>query len=229
MVDQKLMDKLEKIKTLADRAGTPDEAAAAAAKLQELLFKHNLTMADVSQNGSSKKSAYGKTLRTYKNFAGWKKVLLYGVAKANFCEMIYTSGTGNAWLVGEQDNVAAVQMMADYLEATIHRMGNDVWKVEARYDPANVGTTWKIWHTSFCVGAADSVVRRLLEEKRNLTRASEASTALVILKDEQLAEAMREFFPNAKPGRRTQVNSGNGYNSGREAGKSIGLQKQIGG
>ena len=45
---EKVISKIRKVKALADRAGTEGEAMAALCKLQNLLAKHNMTVADIT-------------------------------------------------------------------------------------------------------------------------------------------------------------------------------------
>jgi hypothetical protein len=63
-----LINKLRALARMADEASTPDEAALASRRMQELLLKHNLTRADVEKESNRSRRYSG---RSY--YAGWAK------------------------------------------------------------------------------------------------------------------------------------------------------------
>ena len=53
MISPEIAERLRNLKTLADQGATEGECLAAAAALQRLCFKHNLSMSDVSTDEPS--------------------------------------------------------------------------------------------------------------------------------------------------------------------------------
>lgn len=227
MVDQSIIDKLQKIKALADRAGTPEEAAAAAGKLQALLMKHNLTLEAIGapRTTADRAAGYVNEVFTLKYQDGWRRLLLQTVANVNLCKMLYVSGSRQTYLVGEPHNVEAVKMTFEYLDTTIVRLSSRSWTTEGKYH--GVGETK--WKNNFRGGAAD-VVRRRLREQAEAQRADDSQVnALVVVTDAALAEATTRFHPSTTSGRQLAYTSvSSAYHSGKRAGETISLNRQVG-
>ena len=118
---------IRKIEALLNTSGrTEEEAALCIAKAQELLEKHNLSMADL---GTSKTGAHGER-KDNKRKGGlykWQRTLWQEVAKLNFCHYISIKGlrAGDKYehrIIGSPINVLATEQMADYLQATVERI-----------------------------------------------------------------------------------------------------------
>ena len=118
---------IRKIEALLNTSGrTEEEAALCIAKAQELLEKHNLSMADL---GTSKTGAHGER-KDNKRKGGlykWQRTLWEEVAKLNFCHYISIKGlqAGAKYehrVIGSPINVLATEQMADYLQATVERI-----------------------------------------------------------------------------------------------------------
>lgn len=118
-----ILAKIEKIRTLAERGGTLAEAEAAASKMQELLFKHNLTLTDLQTHALRTKRKVERKDYDYKNSANkWKNALLRVLATNNMCESInhpYRSGTT---VVGHAHNLIIVEQMYLWLVEEIERL-----------------------------------------------------------------------------------------------------------
>src|SRR5439155_27189213 len=94
-----VLTKIKKLLALS-ASSNPNEAALAAAKAQELLMQHNLTMSQVETHGESK---YGEAfVKTGSRV--WRRLLLAVIARNNFCEMVYDAATSQAILIGESHN-----------------------------------------------------------------------------------------------------------------------------
>ena len=77
-VASELAQRLRKVRALTE-SSVPGEAAAAAAKLQEILLKHNLEMEDIEDDSSSLDDRYVKeSLELGESFGGminWRRIL----------------------------------------------------------------------------------------------------------------------------------------------------------
>lgn len=232
MVDTKLVERLRKVQALTT-SSNPGEAAAATAKLQELLFKYNIDIkdVDVDRPDSERLEGYTRERVDIKFAESWRRNLLHGIATANLCTTVYTQGTPLMWIVGTKANVDAVWMMYEYVSTAAIRMAHKAWRDEAKSMKEEGWTPrgGNAWVRSFLVGAANEVVGRLHAKKREMM-ADTTTTALVVATDELLREAMAKYFGQLGKGRRSshQLN-GRAYDAGRRAGSSIGLEPQVGG
>lgn len=132
-----IIARIQKVMALQARAATEGEAAAAAARIQDMLTEHNLTMAQIDR-GAPVTSAGPKRVRTTHRKAAmyeYQKRLMCAIAEVSFC--YYTRG--NEWredkkastgrrfvkthvLIGREENVMSAQILYDYLTDTMDRL-----------------------------------------------------------------------------------------------------------
>lgn len=138
---QKLIDRVRKLFAKANDASvTEAEAMAYAAKAQELLEQHNLSLLDVSED--EKKEGIGRFTWAPK-YADmpWRRIVSSWAAKVYMCKRIRTQmkievrGGKMAWrpayiLVGRQVNVEIAKSMIDYLFSTVVRLSKDYSSVQ---------------------------------------------------------------------------------------------------
>src|SRR3972149_7108907 len=107
-----VFEKIRKLHTLASHhTSNPNEAAAAAAKVQALLFEHNLTMADVTVHaaGHEYEDFSGEfTVRARSWAINWHRDLLHVVARHNFCRAVHVKARQEFSIVGRRENVEVV-------------------------------------------------------------------------------------------------------------------------
>lgn len=180
---QKIIGKVEKLLSLANRKkGNEEEAAVAAAKAQEMLAAYNIDMAMVEQGSDTS----GK--REDKKRSGgvylFQRDLWRAVAELNFC-MYWTSSrwehrdvkrktgwyaghTETVWglkyqhrVVGRLVNIRATESMAEYLEETIERLVMD------RLQNQN-NMRFSRWATSYRKGAAARIIEKVYDRREQL-------------------------------------------------------------
>jgi hypothetical protein len=172
---RKAIDKIEKLARLAEKAGTPEEAAAATAKYQELLLAYNLDMSVVEQNAGKS----GKRLDEMVSGGAYtyQRELWQSIAQLNFCfywTMKVRVKDPNSYaakrkrkfttthrLVGRQVNVIATKNMAEYLEQTINRLCSEKMGEEGK--SVQFYSSYAI---SFREGVADAVIRKIIKRRR---------------------------------------------------------------
>jgi hypothetical protein len=223
-----ILQRIKKLLALADgtRNNSPEEAAAAAAKAQALLFRYNLELADVTAATADAPpegiEKYDYTIdATRTNFA-WKGSLLAAVSGANFCRVIRTGGGGSSkmCLVGKASNVQSVIYLFEYLAREIDRLAGEICRREGIF------TRRVQWARSFCMGAVSTVTRRLREQKDTQAAESAAGRALVVVSDRELDRRYREFFPHIRTSRSTVTRNG-AYLSGQRAGEGISWRRGV--
>jgi hypothetical protein len=183
-----IIRKVEKLLALANRQkGNEAEAAAAAAKAQEMLAAYNIDMAMVEQGSGS--SGKREDAKHKGGVYLYQRDLWRAVAQLNFC-LYWTQArwksrevkrkdawggtrTEDVWairyehrVVGRTVNVHLSQAMAGYLEQTIERlvmerMGNDNTQRFSR------------WAVSYRKGAAARIIEKV-QDRRDEVEAAEA-------------------------------------------------------
>lgn len=212
-----ILTKIKKLLALST-SNNPNEAALAAAKAQELLMAHNLTMSQVETHGQESQycEAFVKT-----GSRVWQRLLLTAIARNNFCESIYDPQMKSAVLIGEPHNQEVVIYLHRHLVSQLETMAAVAYKLSGTRMHA------KSWLDSFYVGAVNSIHERLEAQRREMAAASNACKSLVMVKDAELKAAMYKFCPNIKTAPAKRIRSSNGYHEGVEAGKRVALNKAI--
>src|SRR3990167_2934961 len=220
-MEERILDRIKKLQALAGNNPNEAEAQAAAAKVQAMLFEHNLEMRDIEGHTlQGKEEAYEKMehhLDANSLTMKWKSVLYHGVAKHNFCQTGRHPGTRKLLMIGKRSNLDAVIYLSEYLIREIERLAS----LEVRH----VLSQKAVWKREFCYGAASRILARLREEREQAARSTAQSTALVVVSDRELKQAVAVHFPRLC----TSYNRGStrtgGYEAGRSAGAGIGLPR----
>lgn len=193
MTEQSIIARIQKLmdRTDTSRGVTEAEAATAAAMIQELLAKHNLSMAEIAAAGQTaeQKAAMdaaggAREKRSHDRAAMYlfQRNLMAALARNNFCLHFIRDQSGvqsfgktrkvkRHFLVGRQVNILATTMVYDYLIETMDRLlpyqGMD-----------KRGKDALLW----LEGCADRLTARLDEQRRaseaeSRARAAEAQAA----------------------------------------------------
>lgn len=231
----KIIDKIRAILELSKNNPSAEEAATAAALAQELMFKHQIGMADldVAEERDSGEIIADDIQRKMKNREPWKEAVLLGLTKSLGAEM-FLHGRQAYRLLGTKETVQVVQYMFGYLALEIEAISDRAWK-EASKDPKTVVMlTQGKWKKSFRMGAANTVRRRLEDQARYQKvqmKAMEQTPGLVRYQttQEKLTAVMKSFnFRTVKDKSQYYADP---YNKGVEAGKEVNLggNKTLGG
>jgi hypothetical protein len=216
---QNILDKAQKLQALAERAGTPEEAANAAAKLQDLMLRYNISEADVqghvTDEGMDSQEYSFEEKRNYRSFAS---TLFYGIARVNLCHAVYLPYKGTSKIIGKKHNILIVQYLYAYLSREIKRLADNAAK---QVD----GSHRARYRRTFCIGAMSEVLKRLKEQKATVQAESENSRAVIVTEDQLAERAYRKEFPRTSRGNGPSVSSSFGYAEGRAAGAGISLNQ----
>lgn len=228
-MDQTLQDILEKaakLKNLADRAGTPEEAAVAATKLQALLLRYNLDMQSVQD--TTEKGDYITEeflIHENRNHKTWACALYGNIAKNLQCAAVqdyYVKGqTPKMTVVGRKHNVQVVNYLFAYLHGEIKRLADRA---------VNNQKGQAAFHRAFCVGATTTVCLRLkkmyAEIKLEPSTHTESSYAVMVVEEQKVCRLIDKLFPHTRK-TRSSHSSPDGFHRGKEAGKSIPLNRGV--
>lgn len=235
---EKTIQRLKKLYNHMESArqiGNEAEALAFAAKIEEMLVEHKLSMSDVEfaelddndpiMRQYVEGSAVG--LKDRQSKIGWQVNLANAVAKAHFCTILSHSGSNMVSFIGRDSD----RKIAVYVYGRLARAIEQIGKKEYRKHRKQ-GYITKGFLTSFRNGFVTAVSNRYYEIERERRRQMEAlgtkGTALVRLETEH-AKAEKWMYANIpgirhvrSRGRRTTNMAG--YNSGVEHGKKADLR-----
>ena len=242
---EKIIERIQKI-LARSHSSNEHEAATALAKAQALLAEHNLSLAEV-QVRTGKKSTYVQYQHMLAGQDQWRRELMATIARFNFCELVFWSGTVRVALIGEQENIEAVLVMTRFVEEQLEQFAASGFARYARSGGSAHGRSWKV---SFYQGALAVIQRRLQEERRALearplpSSASSASSgrflsgvdsapvptcrALLVVKERDLKEALQQFYPKVRKGAsRRHITALDGYQAGRQAGERVRFRQEV--
>ncbi len=191
----RIVERIKKLLALAT-SQNPHEAALAAAKAQELLFRHNLSMAMVeaaTEGGAN--SDYVNDRFDSGGWMHWRRRLLAAVARNNFCRGVSYQGTREVGIVGEPHNVTVVKHLYAFLVREIIRLADTGVRADRTLDEEER----RAWKRSFYLGAVRTIAQRLTEQRERDVNADPNAAALVVRKDQELEDAYREHFPGLHP------------------------------
>ncbi len=211
-MSEKIIDKVRKLLALST-SSNEHEAALAAQRATEMLLKHNLSLADLEV----KKSPYTWHDTPFEQ-SGWKRSLIYGIAKYNLCDTILSKGGKSLHIVGKQHNIEVVLYLYAYLGREIDRLA------DLGYKSTLTNNTIRRWKTAFREGAVYEVVERLKDAHQG---ADNGCRALVVVNTKELDEEMRKRFKNARTVSRHIRADAAAYASGQTAGRSIPLHQGV--
>ena len=226
-VSQAVLDRIRKLQRLT-RSANEHEAALAAAKMQEILFAHNLSIEALRDP-----SEYVETEREI-GARVWAQRLFATLCHNNFCQPLH-GRAGFMYAVGRRENVEAVNQLFVYLAGEIDRFARAAYRRHrlAGPDPEPA----RPWTAAFRNGAVLSIAERLREQReRDIARLTPSvaipqdGTAIIRRLDQELAAEVARRYPNAgrHRGHRTWVRSSSGYREGQAAGARMSLARARG-
>ncbi|HET8629949.1 MAG TPA: DUF2786 domain-containing protein [Thermomicrobiales bacterium] len=215
----RVLERVEKLLALST-SSNPNEAALAASKAQDLMFKYNI---ETHMLRGTERGSEFKNMGFEVGDAAWRRRLVGAVARTNFCKCIIITGTDDVELVGETHNIVIVSRLYAYLEREIARLADEAWRKERRS-----GQSARTWKDSFRHGAVDTVARRLKEQREASVTADEQTMAIVVVKDRELEEAYRKFHPHVRSLNLGAGRDGAARYAGQRAGEGIALNTMIG-
>lgn len=112
----RIAEKIRRLLALS-KSSNEHEAAAAAAKAQDLLHRYNLS---VDQVDAAQRPDYGREIVDIGNNAGWRGVLLHVIATPNTAQVISLGG-GRYAVIGQPHTIEVVRYLYEYLSREIER------------------------------------------------------------------------------------------------------------
>lgn len=236
MTKDEALDKVAKLLRLG-QSSNPNEAAAAAARAQDLIDRFELESALAAEDERGEElegdDAYDEDVEicdhirfeSSKKLPTWKWDLAWAVSSPNACRpwATWTGRTKHVCLIGRPSDVRKCRYLYQYLAAEIDRLAKTEGRGKGRR-----------WSNSFRLGAVATVKGRLLAAQkatRQKLRGEATGGALVKVdralarieaKDRSTVAWMEKNGKNYVSTRGSVVTSG-GYDAGKRAGRSINL------
>lgn len=240
MVEDTIIQKIKKLIALSKRNTNENEAASAAAKVQELLLQYNLSMSQVESKDYEKREHVKHEYRSIfqQNRINWKIDLANTVARANLCNIL-TSGARLIW-IGKPSNIEVSEFLfttlAHDLEDICDKRWADIQKLRTLEKVH--GTTLfqdhslryvhgKTWKNSFYYGAIATINQRLNETKKNLS-ANPDMKALIVVNDKEVEQYIKQTWPRLGHNNYSLNLYGSAYESGKAAGRTIQFKQGMG-
>jgi hypothetical protein len=226
-----IMDRIRKLLALATSTNA-HEAALAAAKAQALMFQHNITTAqiDALARQDAHEAQYVREdielQGAHRNSKNWRRLLIFNLARPNFCQAFSFPGTTRMAIVGQRHNIELITYLAAYLTREIERLAREGYRTLAWYDR---DVPQRTWADGFCKGAVLAIGRRLRDQRQqDEEQAPDNSLALVVLEDQHVADAVKRYFPTlGRPVNLAGTRSCSAQQEGYRAGMQIQLRPGI--
>jgi hypothetical protein len=206
-----ILAKLKKVQALKDSTN-PGEAANAAARFQQMLFRYNLQESQVTGWQEQQQTRYERQdLRVDGGWdvnLTWRRSLMHYICKFNFCDATFLTGTPKVAVIGRPENIQLCEYLFDYLSNEISRLCDEA------YLTTNIVGSTKAWRNSFYRTLAR-------QQKQDQEQAQGSGTALVRQSDAQLLAARDRLLGKVVKGQKHKIANAQGYYQGVEAGKNI--------
>lgn len=194
-----LIDKLQKILALTN-SPVEGEAQAAAAMLQKLLEKHNLSMAELERKGGKAPHITEGGYDLGKAGFQWKLDLAEGLAKHYYCISLVNRYQKTVVFIGRPDNVRTLEMIYGWLIDQIKRISaeerrNHLVRTGEHVDPLR-------WQVNFGLGAQGRLLERLEEQRQQI---AESTYALVIHHESEISDYTEQKYGRRHDGQQTKA------------------------
>ena len=240
MTQEKILDKLSKLRAARDgeaKLGNSAAAEAFAGMINRMLLEHELSEIDIPLRGNNEEPiiellvdlrAHG--IKFSKSRIGWQETLAQVVARAHLTKILVTQGTNYITFVGTKSHATVAEYAYGVLVNAADRMSVEArqkyWN-ENRYKPDfDSGNYRAAWLSGFIQRIAERFDEARRTEVAALGPAS-TGTALIRL-DQQLVRA--QDYIKAKAGMRNvrEARMSSGISVGREAGRRAADNMAIG-
>lgn len=222
MADEKLLDRIRKLLSLAeDQAGTP-EGQRATELAEELMVRHGIEQALLAQKGATS-DICARHIFVPAPYAREKALLLGAVAHYNQARSIVH--TPRSWSRGCTVSVYGYPSDLERVEVLHTSLCLQAVRcMAARSKP--LGEDLATWRTSWLIGFRHGVISRLYELHSRVQ--SETSGAELAVRDRSAAveQHVAELYPDSQSMRQSR-SSGSGGEDGFEAGRRALEQERV--
>lgn len=247
-VPDSILERIQKLMALQKNPGTPAEAENAAARIQEMLLKYNLSMAEIENH----KVDDNDVIQTKGKFNVYQKygdgdvavILLRTVAEFNFCRSIRmvngkkSQEVDEYVLIGKKYNVEVTLYMFEYVLNNLKILFQNHWKNYVKNTPAEYREGSGVHKRSYYQGALAAIRSRLEKQREAAIVESEKESgkydannpvnALIKVNKDAVDKRVKELFQNRLKSSPNRIySSSDGRSAGYEAGSKLNLSKGL--
>lgn len=238
MTTESVLSKLAKLKSHADSArglGNAEEASAFAAKVSELLAKHELTMSDVEYARVEEDDLFGKEFSSGAGAGqrrGWQEFLARVIARSFFCKILVYPGSDMLSFVGRESHRKSAEYVYSRLRRELEETANKEYKrfrsrLRRNNEPLEESHGFK---ASFREGYTSTIDQRLREQRREQKQeAKETGSGKALVRLDNVMKKTAKYMASLNTsnagsvrGRRSRFNS-RGRRRGQEHGRRANL------
>jgi hypothetical protein len=110
-LDRRILNRVRALLAKAESTTFPDEAEALTAKAQELMARHAIDHAMLHHAAGGPQPPGGRRIGVDDPYAGPKALLLSGIATANRCRSVWSSGFGFSTVFGYEPDLETVEVL----------------------------------------------------------------------------------------------------------------------
>ena len=220
-VDQKILDKIQKLLALAGENGfsndNENEARVAFRKAAELMEEHGLGMADINTNGE-RSSVLDFTINSgQEKYKVWSTRLLNSLSMCFDCKCILLGKSTEMCVVGMKDDIDMIVWYFNYLKIRIARAASTKYNLIGDQKSYGLG----------CVTSLHARLQEMFVKVREEVR-TETTTALVVVKNKEVENKYKSLFPDARLNKKEVHFKRDSYVNGWEDGRKMGIGRPIG-
>lgn len=237
-MDPAVIEKIRKLLALAERGGTPEEAATAAAMAANIALKHNLDLRKIQEDAHKANERPGiKGFDVYQSdkYEIWINNIVHAVCEMNACSTFFEPRPSSVHyiVVGRPTVIPVVKLTIEYLVAATLRLNTVAVKKYGLTQDER-----RQFRKAFRITCSATILRRmraLLEEMRtkdDVAATATGSTALVVAdyfeeEKKEVALWIEENITLKTRDSRVHNLDGRGAEEGRKAGESVALNQQV--
>jgi len=231
MVDQSILERIQKLLYMTvERGCAPSEAAHAAAKVQELLQKHSLSLFDVQAKTYGEAVCPEERDLPFARIPAWVWRLASAVARGSDCDYIVAETTvagkkiNRLRFIGHKSDA----QVAAYLYDTLSRRLWEMSAAEGRRH-GRTGAPLAKFRWDFMSAAAQEINSRLHREREAFKLSTATAGAMVVVKSGAVQAWMEKAYPDIKRVSRNgpaQLDD-HAIQAGVQAGRSIDIRQGI--
>lgn len=224
---KKLMKHAESAKQL----GSLQEAEAFAAKANEMLLEHNLTMHQIAMSAEKDedefaKYQYSEYLRYSDNQSGneWKFRLAKVLASHNLCGVVFVRRFKEVQIYGQMSNVDTVVWLWNFLSIALLRIAQE----SHIKNKDSIFTNRYAYLKNFLIGACAGLDSKMYSERHNHAHAAKIND-LVVYNSKALKRFLNTTAPHIKveKNRKSKLQIGEGWGEGYQAGLNVKINKPL--
>lgn len=235
-IPEDVLKRLNKLLNLAEGAkavGSLAEAENAAARAQQILMQYNLSEEDARAFGTTKAPITEDRIETSEMTSGkegdWIPTLYHHIAKNNLCFVLMTrshkkGGGKDIILFGTEANRQVVEYFASYLIPLIRNLARKAFSEYLGEEKRGA------FIRGFLTGCVQSIGQRLSTTVEQMSQQDSKITGLIRVSGQEIKQYLDNSAYRVRTSRSmTKRSARGGLEMGREAGKSISLNKGVNG